>query len=109
MVKRRQVDNEERKDFVHCIFCQVLILKVNLQKHVQMCKGVTERKLISRTMVQEGLVMPKIHLGEIGKELGEILKGLCNDPITYAMMNDSLILAYGQNLVNLQLERELYR
>ena len=109
MVKRRQVDNEESKDFVHCIFCQVLILKVHLQKHVQVCKGVTDRKPRKRNMVQKGMVMQNIHLGKIGNELGEILNGLNNDPVSAAIMNDSLILAYGQNLVNLQLERELYR
>lgn len=60
-------------------------------------------------MIQKGVVMQKVNLGEIGCELGKILENLSNDGVTQAIMKDSLLLSYGQNLVNLQLEKELYR
>ena len=53
--------------------------------------------------------MQFVSLGKIGEELGSILETLSNDAVTYAIMNDSLLLTYGQMLINLQLEKELYR
>ena len=109
MVKRRQPDNDESEDYVNCIYCKALVLKRHLLKHCKTCKGCDNKKEKKRNLIQKGIVMQFVSLGKIGEELGSILETLSNDAVTYAIMNDSLLLTYGQMLINLQLEKELYR
>ena len=45
----------------------------------------------------------------LGDELGDVLDGLKHDAVAQAVLDDNLLLHYGQSLVNQQLDSELYR
>ena len=54
--------------------------------------------------------MLKVSAGLVGESLAIVLEGLRpNDATTVAIMEDPLILKYGQSLVSQQLNSELYR
>ena len=60
-------------------------------------------------MVLKDIVMQMVNLVQISKELGNILENISNDAVSHAVVNDAGLFTYGQTLVNLQLEKELYR
>ena len=107
--KRRQVIKEDVYDFTPCFYCDALILKSNLLKHCKTCKACIEVKKQPRNLVQKAEVRMKVKAGLIGEELGSVLEGLKNDAVGQTVLQDNLLLHYGQSLVDQQLDSELYR
>lgn len=114
IIPKRRTDPErgskEAEDLTACEHCYAFVARSNLLKHLAVCK-LLEKKLKVRNTnaVQKSQVMMKIEAGQIGEELGDVLSSLKNDSVAYCIMHDSLILHYGQFLVDKQLDTEIYR
>ena len=114
IVPRRRYDPSketvEAIEFIACKFCFASVKKDHLPKHLDGCKFAGESpKLEKRNIVQKSQVKMKVDAGQIGEELGNVLSGLKNDKVTHCIMNDNLILNYGQFLVDKQLDTEINR
>ena len=91
-----------------CPYCHALMATSHLLKHSKRCVAAPEEGT-SRNLKQKSKVQNHIKLGIIGEELGSVLEHLSCDEVGLTIMQDGLILLYGQTLVNQQLNEEMYR
>ena len=108
-IRRKDSDNESALHS-ECPYCHALMATSHLVKHSKRCIAAPEEKSErGRNLKQKSKVQNHIKLGIIGEELGSVLEHLADDEVGQIVMQDGLILIYGQTLVNQQLNEEMYR
>ncbi|KAF3695428.1 hypothetical protein EXN66_Car011104 [Channa argus] len=102
-VRKRPKKARQAKDFFHCLYCRGLFAKKTYFRHMKKCperaknesEPLTGRKPMALRCVLEVL-------GDIGISDGfrSILCGMIYDDVTQAIMNDKIILQFGEQMFN---------
>ncbi|XP_029365904.1 uncharacterized protein LOC115048523 isoform X2 [Echeneis naucrates] len=101
VVRKRSYITGEAKDFLHCLYCRGLYLKKNLYRHIRLCpeKAKTENESqIGRKRIASRCALET--LGDLGVSEGfrTVLCEMIYDDITQTVMDDKIILQFGEHM-----------
>ncbi|KAG7236465.1 hypothetical protein INR49_000839 [Caranx melampygus] len=102
--RKRPNTTAQAKDFLHCLYCQGLYLKKSMFRHMKHCperaanengSRIGRKRIASRCALQT--------LGDLGvtDRFRGVLCDMIYDDITQAVMDDKLILQFGEHMFNL--------
>ncbi|XP_040012240.1 uncharacterized protein LOC120805763 isoform X2 [Xiphias gladius] len=102
-VRKRPNRTGQAKDFLHCLYCHGLYVKKALYRHMRMCpeKVRNENELqIGRKRIASRCALET--LGDLGISDGfkSILCEMIYDEVTQAVMDDRVILQFGEQMFN---------
>ncbi|XP_040897874.1 uncharacterized protein LOC121184329 [Toxotes jaculatrix] len=102
-VRKRPKKTAQAKDFLHCLYCRGLYVKKALYRHMRVCpenvrnedESQFRRKRIASRCVLETL-------GDLGVSDGfkSVLCEMIYDDVTQAVMDDKIILQFGEQMFN---------
>ncbi|XP_032371817.1 uncharacterized protein LOC116689395 [Etheostoma spectabile] len=102
-VRKRPNTTQKARDFVHCLYCQGLFLKTALHRHIKFCpeRDKKENELVTRRKSFAFHCVLETY-GELGISDGfkEVLSNMAYDDVTQAIMEDEVILQFGELLFN---------
>ncbi|XP_051806867.1 uncharacterized protein si:dkey-13n15.2 isoform X2 [Acanthochromis polyacanthus] len=103
VVRKRPSRTAQAQDYLHCLYCQGLLAKKNMFKHMQKCpekeKNDTDtdyrkKRIASRCMLQT------VNCADLGinDTLKNIIGDMLNDEVTKAVIDDRIILQYAEQM-----------
>ncbi|XP_039660140.1 uncharacterized protein LOC120561204 [Perca fluviatilis] len=102
-VRKRPSKTQKARDFVHCLYCQGLFLKTALHRHMKLCperdKNESESVIRRKSMTFHSVLETSGDLG-ISDGFKEVLSKMSYDDVTQAIMEDEVILQFGELLFN---------
>nr|XP_020444130.1 uncharacterized protein LOC109953088 [Monopterus albus]XP_020444131.1 uncharacterized protein LOC109953088 [Monopterus albus]XP_020444133.1 uncharacterized protein LOC109953088 [Monopterus albus] len=102
-VRKRPKQTGKAKDFLHCLFCRGLYGKKALYRHMRKCPEKVENGNESRVGRKSSALQCVLDtLGDIGVSDGfkTILYGMIYDDVTQAIIDDKIILQFGEQMFN---------
>ncbi|XP_022608499.1 uncharacterized protein LOC111227338 isoform X1 [Seriola dumerili] len=102
-VRKRPNTTGQAKDFLHCLYCRGLYVKKTLYRHMRLCpekvrneneSQIGRKRIASRCALET--------LGDLGVSDGfkSILCEMIYDDVTQAVMDDKIILQFGEQMFN---------
>ncbi|XP_053181066.1 uncharacterized protein LOC128364544 isoform X1 [Scomber japonicus] len=93
------------KDFLHCLYCRGLYLKKTLYRHLRLCPEKVRNdseSQIGRKRIASRCVLETI--GDLGVSDGfrELLSQMTYNDVTQAVMDDKIILQFGEQMFDQQ-------
>lgn len=99
--KRPKQTGKGLKDFLHCLYCRGLYIKKALHRHMRLCPDRVRNdseSQIGRKRIASRCVLETI--GDLGVSDGfrEILSQMTYNDVTQAVMDDKIILQFGEQM-----------
>ncbi|KAG7271376.1 hypothetical protein CRUP_019921, partial [Coryphaenoides rupestris] len=100
--KKRPAQQSQGKDYMHCVYCQGLLIRNVLWRHMRNCKlrpsdGTPKP---GKTHVQSLCAFMEPASPQVSKTLGQLINNMHPDEITLAVKNDKCILQMGEYMLN---------
>lgn len=102
-VRKRPMHTRQAKDFLHCLYCRGLFVKKALHRHMRLCpeKARNENESqIGRKRIALRCVLETTEDLGITDGFKSILSQMTYDDVTQAVMDDKVILQFGELLFN---------
>ncbi|KAG7472086.1 hypothetical protein MATL_G00104710 [Megalops atlanticus] len=99
---RRPPKKAQGKEFMHCAYCQSLLTKKALWRHMRSCRltpgGVATKP--GKNRVQSMCVYTGPVPSHVSKQLWDVISAMTPDPVTDVIKKDRVITDVGQHLLN---------
>lgn len=102
-VRKRPMHTRQAKDFLHCLYCRGLFVKKALHRHMRLCpekvRNDNESQIGRKRIALRCVLETSEDLG-ITDGFKGILSQMTYDDVTQAVMDDKVILQFGELLFN---------
>ncbi|XP_053726500.1 uncharacterized protein LOC128762333 [Synchiropus splendidus] len=100
-VRKRPRIPAPAEDFLHCLHCRGLFLKKSLSRHMKQCPEKNDKdSRVGRKRIASRCVLEVLDNVSLSEGFKGILSQMIYDDVTRTVLNDKIILQFGEQLFN---------